>query len=163
MAKEATKKKATSDDIHEDVIKVAKSAKKKGSFRDGVLNLDSNDKLLKDNLPEGMSLKSVREVQRVIHSAASGVLKAAGEMALKEFESDKNLKTVTTEPVKLGYDSVSYTITRERPSRNPDTGVEFTKYGSVRTHYKSRITRQSGEMGKVKSHLNNLYREALGE
>ena len=139
------------------------AAKKQATVTGNVINVDPDKNLAIELLPEGLNAATVRRSQRYIQNVVAGALDAAGEVALEMFKEDDELNKVVVEQVKLFDDSVSFTINRETPKRNPDTGEAVTKYGYVDTTYRSRCTRKSGDMGKVKQRLYSLYEEVLGE
>lgn len=168
MSKEAK----NDTELSAEALATAKLVKKKAKFHKELVKGDNvstncivpdpDNKIFKDVLPDDFSIDQVRKAQRIIHRASAGVLQGVSEVALEAFKDDPDLEVVSSEPFKMGYDTISYKITRERLSRNPSTGEEFVKYGSVRTNYETRATRQSGDMGIVKKKLHDLYKEVLG-
>lgn len=120
------------------------------------------DDLFEKNLPEGLTLDTVKQVQDTVLNFADATTLALGEAGLKHLQDNKDLKSVSVK-IKAGRDAISSEFFREVDRRNPANGETFKKYGTATTKLSSGVGAGRGNYKKIQEDLSSRAAAVFGQ
>lgn len=130
---------------------------KPGDAKKDVIKIDVDDKLFESTLPEGLSLKHVKEVQSHIRNVATALMQIAGEESIDVFKKNNDVNTVALS-VNAGHQKINAVSKRTHVTRNPSTGEETTHHGFVSVH--APLSVPAGSITYVRSKVGAAFAKA---
>jgi hypothetical protein len=97
---------------------------------DGVSTLPKD--VFETNLPEGLTIKEVKNVQHTLLNFVDATTLALGNKGITHLAANKEMPSLTTK-FRAGNDSISASFTRAVNMRNPGTGEGFVRNGVSNT------------------------------
>lgn len=149
-----------------DVLELSKKAKAAMKVDGGVINLE--DEFYAGTLPEGITMDTVKELQKHDTNFVSAIGHAFGQASIEAMKKDKQLEE-TQITTNLGKDVVGGVFRRsyEKSLGIPKDGEERkteTAYGQLNMSYKKHGSAGSrGSLKKVRDSLNAEARAALAK
>ena len=150
--------------VPSEVLEIANAAKAKMKADGGMVELDKE--FYAETLPEGLTMDTVKQLQKHNANVVAGVGMAFGEVSIEAMKKDKQLKE-TQFSTNIGKDTVGGVFRREyeKSMGIPKDGEERkteTAYGQLNMSYKVHGAAGSrGALKKVRDGLNAMARDAL--
>lgn len=150
--------------VPQEILDIAKSAKARMKADGGMVNLDKEH--YAESLPEGLSMETVKHLQKHNANYVAGVGRAFGEVSIEAMKKDNQLKE-TQLSTNIGKDTVGGVFRREyeKSMGIPKDGEERKTekaYGQLNMSYKTHGSAGSrGGLKKVRDELNSMARAAL--
>lgn len=118
----------------------------------GVLNLPS--KVYEENLPEGLSMETVKQVKSHDEDVVAALTLATGRKGEELMKADKGLGAVNSNMKfgKFGDVSVEYNRSKTGPKSVTDR-TEVTRYGTTQARVRTFAGKPKGELKKVRESL----------
>lgn len=113
-------------------------------------------------LPEGVTAKQVKAIDKAVVDFTAAQALAVGEMAVERFKSDKDLKSVSISTdfgSGLNRRVIEQTVLRDKDIRNVQTGAVTTAHGYIGSKV---VQRGNGGLKQVKEHIRAIGMEAIG-
>jgi hypothetical protein len=120
--------------------------------------------LYKDNLPEGVTMDTVKKLSDYNTSFVAAGAHAFGTVATEAAKGHKKLEKVSID-IPMGVkDNVSYTFDRVLVIPNRfGTGEDVTKYGNIKTTYEVRAGKAGAQLKAARAAINELAFAALAK
>lgn len=149
-----------------DVLEMSKKVKAAMKYDGGIFDLDKE--FYANELPEGITMDTVKAMQKHDAIFMAGVGHAFGLASIEAMKKDKHLQE-TQLSTSVGKDSLGgvFRRTYEKSLGIPKDGEDRkteTAYGQLNMSYKKSGTAGSrGALKKVREDLNNIARDALAK
>lgn len=117
------------------------------------------------NLPEGLSMDTVRSVRDYNTTFVAAGAHAFGNAAVAAMNKHKNLDSLNVDVSMGDKDSVSYSIQRSKTSVDHlhNKGQEITKYGVLTTSMEVNAGKNSGQLKVARAQVGALAMELLSK
>lgn len=110
--------------------------------------IDGLQEAIAANLPEGMTMDTIKQTHDLRSDVAAAALQAIKDPTHDYFKANKDAKEVSL-TVPFGNDNMSFCIRRSSESRNPQTGEKSTVHGAVGFKYAASTRLKAGELKKT--------------
>lgn len=124
----------------------------------------AKDTLYKDNLPEGITMETVKAISDYNTTFVAAGAHAFGVVATEAAKTHKKLEKVSID-IPMGFkDNVSYTFDRMKVVPNRfGNGEDITKYGVLHTSYEVRAGKNGAQLKAARAVINELAAAALAK
>jgi hypothetical protein len=114
-----------------------------------------------DNLPNGITMATVKTLQQYDSDIYAASLLVGGEAACGDFKENPTSASSVMK-LRAGMDSVKHTYARDKEIRIPSTGATETRHCVAVSSWTKTGTPNSGVQVKaVRTHLNSLFLETV--
>lgn len=122
-------------------------------------------KIYEENLPEGLTVETVKAVDAYNSLFLASTTLAIGEQGVPFFKKHKAVDRISSVIPTVGKDTVEVDLRRSvtYPKPNAAPGETVTKYAVVTTQHIVHGTRNVGDIKKAKERIANLGAEALAK
>ena len=132
-------------------------------------------KLFRTNLPKGITVDSVKEVNDYTSDFVAAVTLAAGEMSIDALKENSKLDKCKTKVKTMNRNVIETSVARGRGSKDYKHGeqikdengnvtdtipVDVIKAGFVKTTYRASFDKNNGDLKKVRSLISLMAEEA---
>lgn len=124
-----------------------------------------NGNLYNDNLPEGLTTDTVKQVHDYNTTFVAAGTLAFGNLAATAMKSNKSLEEANIS-IKMGVkDKLEINMLRSKEYTNPlvENSDPVTKYGVVKANYQIQAGANKGQLKAVRNHLAELSMEYLSK
>ncbi len=148
-------------DIKPEVLELSKKLKAGITItKDGSASVA--DGIYEQNLPEGVSMDTLKEIQKHNNTFIAAAAHAFGTEAIGTMKKNAEVSAVSLSIPTVGKDSLDLSIQRERPIPNANGEGTTVKYGSLQAKYNMYGAGSRGQLLKVKQELSEAASAAFG-
>lgn len=151
--------------LHDDVAALSTKISEGIKIDAKAATATAGESLYKDNLPEGLTMETVKSVSDYNTTFVAAGAHAFGEAAVAAMKGSKNLDRISVD-IPMGVkDHVSYTVDRIKEVANRfGTGdATIIKHGVVTTSYEVRAGKNSGQLKAARQLIGELAASALAK
>lgn len=147
--------------VNKEILELAKTIKPELKIGDaGVVTLDK--KFYETNLPAGLTMEQVEQLQAYDSNLLSATALALGEVSLPHFKKHKNVERTSLE-YSAGKNKVELRCLREKHvPAGPLGGEPTTKFGVLEASYRVHAARNVGSFAKIRAHMSEQGKKLLG-
>jgi len=148
--------------------KVAQSIKDLGVKIQDSISYDDDgaatlpETFVKDNLPEGLSLETIKAVQDTEATFAGALALGLGNSALVHMEAKPDVERVTGS-IDYGNNTIRASVDRKIMVRAPGSTEEKPKFGNVSVKLDSGAAAKRGDLKRVVTHVSDSFAAAFNK